>query len=192
MGNQLVPSPIILPKKRKEIGDIITWVECFGSYMSVVTKYNPSRSADLLAYMSLILRTSLRFSGNAWLNYDKAFRQEAAASGVSDWSFMRTDLYNYHTAGLASPCPSTLPPPFRQQTREAHEARGSTNVSHQICFSYNRGRCSSRFANCNFRHVCGTPGCTANHRSIECPSRSNQGPYPRSRSPLRSNTWVKN
>ena len=54
-------------KKRKEIWDAITLVECFVSYMSVITAYNPARSCGMLAYIPLILRTSRRFSGNAFV-----------------------------------------------------------------------------------------------------------------------------
>ena len=87
----LVPSSPSRPK-RNEVIDVVTWVEYFVSLMSVVTTYAPQRSHDMLAYMSLILRTAKRFGGHAWLNYDRAFRQETAASALENWSMIWADL----------------------------------------------------------------------------------------------------
>ena len=83
-----IPSPPAHPQK-KGVDNVLTWVECFVSYMSVITTHMPHRSRDLLAHLSLILRTSKRFGGNAWFNYDRAFRQEAADTGLQDWSDVR-------------------------------------------------------------------------------------------------------
>ena len=82
---------------------MVTWVECFVSFMSVVATYAPQRSRDLLAYMSLILRTAKRFGGHAWLNYDRAFRQEADASGLENWSMLRRTFVDGPARRSASP-----------------------------------------------------------------------------------------
>ena len=76
-------------RKKNAVIDILTWVECFNSYTAVLTTYFPSRSRDLLAYMALIIRTAKRFRGKAWLDYDRAFRREAAATNLRDWSQAR-------------------------------------------------------------------------------------------------------
>ena len=93
---------VVVPKsnsaKKSAIIDILTWVECFNSYIAVLTTFYPPRSRDILAYMALIVRTAKQLGGTAWLDYDRAFRREAAASSLRDWSVMRPDLYNYHTA----------------------------------------------------------------------------------------------
>lgn len=51
-----------------------------------MTTYFPNRWQDLIAYKLLIIRTYRQFSGKAWLNYDKAFREHAAVAKVTDWS----------------------------------------------------------------------------------------------------------
>ena len=38
-----------------------------------------------------------QFPGPDWLNYDMAFRKDAAASLLADWSKMHPDLNNFHT-----------------------------------------------------------------------------------------------
>jgi hypothetical protein len=53
-------------------------------------------------YELLILRTYSQFGGggDAWRNYDEAFRRDAAARGLSDWSNMNVELFNIHTAAV--------------------------------------------------------------------------------------------
>ena len=60
-GTTIVPKSI--PRKNKDVPDILTWVECFNSYTAVLTTFFPTRSRDLLAYMALIIRTAKRFGG---------------------------------------------------------------------------------------------------------------------------------
>ena len=86
------------PSKKRNVSDVLMWVECFTSYTAVITCFFLSRSRYLLAYMVLIIRTAKRFGGTPWLDYDCAYRREAAASNRRDWSVMRPDLYNYHTS----------------------------------------------------------------------------------------------
>ena len=114
--------------------------------------------------MSLILRTAKRFGGHAWLNYDRAFRQEAAASGLENWSMMRADLYNYYTAGPSAPVIRDATQYFRRRASEAV----SFARQGELCHSWNRGRCTSQFATCNFQHVCDANGCFGAHRRINC------------------------
>lgn len=46
----------------------------------------PHRARDLLLYERLILRTSVHCGGDAWRNNGEAFRRNAAARDLSDWS----------------------------------------------------------------------------------------------------------
>jgi hypothetical protein len=57
----------------------------------------PICAADLIRYQLLILRMYTQFDGLAWYNYDEAFRRDAAARHVVDWSRMHVELYNFHT-----------------------------------------------------------------------------------------------
>ena len=57
--------------------------------------------------MLLILRISPQFSGQVWLAYGKAFREDAAATRLADWSTMNAQLFTFH-AGGASPCSHNL------------------------------------------------------------------------------------
>ena len=159
--------PVSRPsRERKTDLDILSWVECFNSYISVIATYRPHRARDLLAYMALIIRTAKRFGGKAWFHYDRAFRREAEVNNVQDWSVMRTDLYNFHTSA-ATRAPDVHPYIRHRATRPVNrgEATGSPN-SPQFCLSWNEGSCISPRATCRFRHACNIGGCGQSHRRI--------------------------
>ena len=141
--------------KKSAIIDILTWVECFNSYIAVLTTFYPPRSRDLLAYMALIVRTAKQFGETAWLDYDRAFRREAAASNLRDWSVMRPDLYNYHTALISvNRLGSNKSDANRSPQRNfRNEARGQPPAK-QCCISWNKGFCSSDHKFCRYRHSC--------------------------------------
>ena len=160
--------------RKRDISDILTWVECFNSFTAVLTSFFPFRSRDLLAYMALIIRTSKRFGGMAWYNYDRAYRREAAASSIRDWSMMRPDLYNYHTAVVLRPPSNNRP--FRQEPRGSSSGR-------LLCHSWNAGFCTSTQQICRYRHTCSFPDCHGYHRLLEHQRHANEK---RNRSPDRS------
>ena len=49
--------------KRKRVGDILQWVECFNAYMSAVLVHSLSRISDLQSYSSLIVHAARKFKG---------------------------------------------------------------------------------------------------------------------------------
>ena len=161
---------------------MLTWVECFNSYIAVMTTFFPTRSRDLLAFMALIIRTAKRFGGMSWLSYDRAFRSEAATSDLRDSSLMKPDLYDYHcTAAVHRPSKLHGTSPFSRQNPRGfrQEPRGEPS-SQQLCISWNEGSCISPRERCRFRHSCSVPGCEGPHRRIDHrPSPSNK----RNRSP---------
>ena len=45
-------------KSRREVPDLMSWVQCFGTYIAVVTSQFPHRIKELLAYQTLIVLES--------------------------------------------------------------------------------------------------------------------------------------
>ena len=121
-------------RKRSEVNDILTWVECFNSYITVLTAFRPERSRDLLTYMALIIRIAKQFPGRCWYNYDRAYRLEAAASNSKNWSQIHSDLYHYHTSVAFQSAPP--------QVSRNREPRGDQS-SPIVCKSWNLGACTS-------------------------------------------------
>ena len=66
--------------QRREIPDLLSWVQCFGSYMGVVNSRYPEKIKQLLAYQTLIVREVRRCGSRGWLAYDSMFRQQAAGN----------------------------------------------------------------------------------------------------------------
>ena len=106
--------------------------------MLIVTAYHPQRITDMLRYTSLGLHTVQQFSAQGWLTYDVAFCKDAAARGLSDWSSLIAELFNFHVTSVQVASPSQLPPtpppglpPVCVDRSSSGESRG-TDRSHVI------------------------------------------------------------
>ena len=73
---QDVPSSTGVSRSRREVPDLLSWVQCFGIYTAVVASAFPERVHKLLAYQTLIIREARRCGGKGWLAYDSFFRQQ--------------------------------------------------------------------------------------------------------------------
>ena len=122
------------PRNTKQLMDIINWVQAFSIYASIFCVHYPHRARDLWLYQLFIVRIARQFRGLTWANYDKAFRRDAAARNVTDWSQMNVELFHYHSA--------TSWLEIAQPRRPFIEARGSPS-SQFLCRSWNRDHCSA-------------------------------------------------
>ena len=181
IADQLVIRPT---KRRKAITDILSWMQAFAVYTLVVTAYYPARVADLLKYQLLIMRTAQQFSGSAWLSYDRAFRRQAAAYKLTDWSHLNPELFHFYVSGCVSVEHPTVAPPVQSvsptkpsRPADVIEASGTPSSS-TLCHSWNAGHCSSQFLRCRFRHSCDFPGCSALHRRVVAHRKAANSPAP--------------
>ena len=88
-------------RRAHTVQDIFTWVQCFGLYMSVLAPQHPDRIPELMAFQSTIVRASQDYAGLAWVQYDSAFRQQAALTGLTQWSAINSTIYTLCFAGAA-------------------------------------------------------------------------------------------
>ena len=151
------------PKPARRLTDLPSWSQAFSILNLILVSYQPHRSPDLLRYQLLILRMFTQYEGLAWFYYDEAFRRDAAARGVTDWSVMNVELFNFHTTAQSSSLTSRFP-------STGAESSGSTS-SVLPCRSWNAGRCISPNAVCRFRHSCDVPSYHGTHRRVDCPRR---------------------
>ena len=74
-------------RPRREVPDLLSWVQCFGVYMAVVVRRYLVRVKKLLAYQTLIILEPRRCCGRGWLSCDSYFQRQMAGlleGGVGD------------------------------------------------------------------------------------------------------------
>ena len=149
---------LVSTKKRvREITYIVTWVAAFTVFMWILCFTHPSRWQDMTQYKLLILQTAHQFSGKAWLHYDTAFRKDAAASGLTDWSLRKSDLYNFHTR---LPHQQQFQPPPTTSSSPSRSLASSSNF-------WNNGSCAWPYGQCRYRHRCENR--EEEHPCVNCP-----------------------
>lgn len=173
-------------KRVVEVTDILSWIEAFTIYSLILCQSYPARWTDLSQYKLLIIQTAKRFPGLAWLHYDGAFRKEAAATGLTDWSRMNLDLYNFHTRVVCIESTTTpQPTPLRQSSTETSgpSVKGQNRQrASRFCHSWNdHGHCRWPYGQCRFLHKC--ESCSGDHPSVKCPYRGGGSASHRERSP---------
>ena len=80
-------------QSRREVPDILSWVQCFGIYTSIVVLLHQEKTQQLLAYQTTLLRKARRCGENGWQTYDTMFRQQVANNPTADWSELNSSLY---------------------------------------------------------------------------------------------------
>ena len=100
-GQIVVIQAADLMESRKLIPDLATWIQCFSIYAAVIITKEPERARNLLAYMSLIAKCSLKYKWPSWVVYDLNFRQDAAEVGLKDWSKVEPSTYTQCFTGAA-------------------------------------------------------------------------------------------
>ncbi len=79
---------------RREIPDVLSWLQCFTTYAAVVTARYPEKTRELLAYQAMIISEARRCGGRGWLLYDAAFRQQIRSFETVDFSRINQSLYS--------------------------------------------------------------------------------------------------
>ena len=159
--------------RRRPVSSIIEWVQCFNTYLAVMCRTCPEKVPDLLAYQMLIIEASIVYEGNAWLGYDRRFRQAAAVNPQMQWSKTDTDLWHLAFTGMVKRprCVHCLSLSHKsahcswaQDTPERTVPNSGSWYYPQvdpkpyyngICRSWNRDpRPGCSFPNCKFQHIC--------------------------------------
>jgi len=81
------------------VTNIFEWLQCFSTYIAIVSYKQPHRVSDLLGYQHLIIQASQDYEGDSWLGYDRRFRQQMAASPSNSWASTDSSLWNQFFSG---------------------------------------------------------------------------------------------
>lgn len=100
-----IPFPILpgaLKPHWREVSTLPSWLYCFLAYVAILAPDRGKR--DMLAYARLIIREAQRHGGMGWLDYDRIFRQQAAAIR---WNTLHPAIQGSTMVGQA-PRPNTF------------------------------------------------------------------------------------
>ena len=91
----------LVKTKRRQVTNILKWVQCYSIYVVVLTAKHPKKILDLLGYQALIVEACLEYGSDSWLGYDRRFRQMAAASPDTVWTKIDPTLWSMVFTGQA-------------------------------------------------------------------------------------------
>ena len=177
----------------REVSSLSTWCYCFLAYVAMLTSDPQTR--DQLAYARLLIKEAQRHGGAGWLDYDRAFRQQAAGDPSIRWNTLVPGLQASTILGQRSSGQG----PFCTLCREADHTRAQCALAclepsssgpaqpsptgqppaprrrPRFCVSWNRGSCLFP-GQCIYRHVCAT--CQSqNHKAKDCPKTPEASVY---------------
>ena len=159
--------------KRRQVTNITEWVQCYSIYVAVLTSKYPDKIQDLMGYQALIIEACMEYGSEAWLGYDRRFRQMAAASPGTQWAKIDPTLWNMAFTGQAkahrckycfslthqaeecdwAPTPSSAHP---KQAANPSSPRGAQRPrTLQVCYSWNHSpdpNCT--YPGCKYQHIC--------------------------------------
>lgn len=87
--------------KRRQVSNILEWIQCFSIYMVVCAQKDTDKIQDMLGYQTLIVEARMEYEGDGWLGYKRYFRQNAAVTTDTFWSKVDPTLWNKAFAGQA-------------------------------------------------------------------------------------------
>ena len=121
--------------RHRPVNNILVWLDCYASLVSVLCSAHPHKMNHFLAYQKTIINAHQSFVGDAWVQYDTCFRRKAANAKSLNWGRKDGDLYNKIFTGrsraitrcsiclsethLAPQCPASLrqPEPYLTAAR---------------------------------------------------------------------------
>ena len=197
-AGSMVASILASTRPRREVPDLMGWVQCFGIYASILSESHPNLSKGLWAYQTFIVREARRSNGRGWQEYDAMFRQQQASAADLRWGSVNNALY---AVTFAAPQPTTHERSYHRATTVCRWCQEPDHQSVECALAQNLpnqdrsqrglpteprrntrqlGSLSSRAcyawntgkchygSECRFHHVCSVKGCGGAHRANEC------------------------
>ena len=92
---------------------LLSWIECFNSYSSILLTKYPFLAKAVTAYATMMVKEARRFGFRGWLQYDQLFRQHAAKDPTSaDWARLNSALHAIsflsRQKGESQTCPNCM------------------------------------------------------------------------------------
>ena len=180
--------------KPRPVTTILEWAQCFGIYVAVLSRTQPERVPDLLAYQALIIQAQVEYQGDSWLGYDRTFRLRAMSQPNLKWSSIGPTLWSLAFSGKGkvnrcrhcfslthsfSKCGWNPGYQTSSTSRSPHLTRPpqASRRFPAVCYAWNNNATPNcPYPNCKYEHKCTM--CTreagvtdVSHKAIYCPRR---------------------
>ena len=188
--------------RMREVVSPSQWAICYFTYAAV--RCPDPLVRNLLTYGRIVLQLQQRHGGRGWLEYDRAFRLQAASDTSVAWNSLNPSLmastvlahapppgttmfchycqeadHNPADCALLSADPFLDPPRMRPYSTTMPRARSRPSPydsSIEVCRRYNRGACPDS-GTCKYHHVCSMPDChQPGHTTQTCPLKAEARP----------------
>lgn len=150
--------------------------------MAVVSRKKPQKIPEMLAYLTLVIEAHMEYVGEAWLGYDRRFRQSGAADPSMSWAMIDPTLWSLAFSGRAKAsrckyCFSLTHSSADCEWSSTRTTGGQTSMTAggRICFDWNKDpRPGCSHANCTYQHICTNcayDSAVSNkfHKAVFCP-----------------------
>ena len=101
--------------------------------MAVAVHFDSKLASPLAVYMAIVARLAREVPGQAWLRYDKLFRQAVAVNSALPWDCREPDVWLAAMAGGTQLCQSWVQP---SPTGWAEVRRGNLQEVHSWGVSF--------------------------------------------------------
>ena len=136
-----------------DISDIVEWLQCFSTYIAIVSRTEPHRVSDLLGYQNLIIQAYRKHQTGCWQTYDCNFRRKVSASHVAEWSTVDTTLWNLAFSGCSNI--QSTGPNASNRDNFYKQLQPSSFKSFRVCLEWNEHRPPGcPHPSCRYDHVC--------------------------------------
>ena len=179
-------------ESRREVPDILSWLQCFTAYVAVLCSWYPAKAKELWAYQATMISEDRRCGGKGWSVYHALFQQQITSIEAADFSKINQGLYattflayggrgqfcqsclaSDHTHSECVLHPNQSVPVVRVGQAAVPQVRNEGPQWQQdpkrsvkgSCVAWNDGMCTGPY--CKYSHVC--PECySRDHRRPWC------------------------
>ena len=173
--------------RRGPVTDILLWIECYSTLVSVLASRFPTKVPQLMSYQKTIVKAHRTYAGQGWVTYDIAYRRRAANTKSLEWGVIDFNLYNETFAGRAKAIPrckfclselhssddcvhAYILVQFDVQSSNRRFPSKLPEQATPICFKFNgdnQNNCKLKW--CRYAHIC--LECRGRHPKGSCPLR---------------------
>ena len=134
--------------------------------MAVISRKQPGRIPNLLAYETMIIEAHIEYSGDAWLGYDIRFHQCAAIDTTKNCVIIDPTLWNLAFSGKArathckfcfskSHVSSGCAWATDQSTSPMSTSSGALSRPIRLCYAWNsQPQAGCPYPGCTYQHIC--------------------------------------